>query len=128
MSAPDFHEFRALLAQFQLAGLRDLWVRADDWSIFLATASGSANPLTQTSALEPGPMIAPEEVVTAPYLGILSTIVQTAGTVGQGDRVADVLVLDDRRPVFAGRAGTVGRLLARDGDLVEYGQALLTIA
>lgn len=125
---PQLGEVRALLALFGRSQLRDLWVSAGDWSVFLARADGAANPAAGATVAQPVAAPAAEHVVTAPHLGIVCELTPTASVVAQGQRIAELRVLDERRPVLADRAGTVTALLAGEDALVEFGQPLLTIA
>ncbi len=127
MTAPALGEIRSLLALFRQSDLRDLWVGARDWSVFLAKPGGSPYP-NAPAAPSPAIAAAPADTVTAAHLGVVTELLPSGSAVAIGDKVAELAVLDERRAVLARGSGTVGRHLAPVGQFVEFGQPLLEIA
>lgn len=128
MSALEIGEVRALVRLFRGSDLRDLWIRTPGWSMFVAKPGAGANPGAQQPEPAPATPADPGSIVTAPTLGILGEALAVGSAVEAGSQIAVLHVLDERRPVAADRAGTVTAVLAGDGALVEFGEALVRIA
>ena len=126
MSAPALGEFRSLLALFRQSDLRDLSVRARDWSVFFAKPGGAPSPVSQPTPSSPAPTAV--HTATAPHLGVVAHLLPVATPIAAGTPIAEIAVLDERRAVLADRAGTVAAHLAQVGGLVEFGHGLVEIA
>ena len=78
---------------------------------------------------------APGDAITAPMLGTFyrasepgaAPFVEVGSQVSQGDTVGLIEVMKLFSPVVSDRAGRVVEILADNGSLVEYGQALVRI-
>ena len=61
--------------------------------------------------------------------GIIAHIyVKVGQMVGEGERLLDIEAMKMKIPLISSKSGTVTRLLVSEGDPVENGQALLSIA
>ncbi len=126
---------RALLDTLLANDWQELHVVSGDTEIFLARNGGGANPMRAAPpaapvAVPPPPSPAPasERSVTAPHVATLVDALPVGTRVAAGDRVATLHVLDDREDVAAPVAGTILRVDATPGALLDYGASLLVIA
>lgn len=118
-------EMRALLMQFEKSGLKDLYVRSKDWTVFMAQPGGAANPLQAAQfAAEPVNLAA----VSAPHLGIFEPVCAAGDAVSAGEVIAVIDVLGRKTEVTSGAAGRVAALHFAANDLVEFGEVLAEIA
>lgn len=101
-----------------------------------APAFITAAPVAAAPA--PAPVAAPAAVAAAPA-GAGDEVAQMGGVVAQiyvnqgqsvniGDRLLDLEAMKMMIPLTASRSGQVTRILVAQGDAVDGGQALLTIA
>lgn len=119
---------RAILRDFNQSSWRDLFVRTDDWQLFLARSDGGPNPLNAYPCHPLADSTAIESAsIAAQHLGIFLPAAQVGQKVGAGALVGTIRVLDRETPVTAETAGIVA-WLAADGEFVEYGARLVEIA
>jgi acetyl-CoA carboxylase biotin carboxyl carrier protein len=116
-------EMRALLMQFEKSGLKDMYVRSNDWTVFMAQPGGAANPMRL--AADTQHMI---ETVTAPHLGLFEPICSPGDAVAAGQTIAMIYALGRKTEVTSGSAGRVTAVLFSANDLVEFGEAVVAIA
>lgn len=119
-------DIRALLWQFQKAGLKDFYWRKDGLRLFLARRDGGANPMLAAvpAAVGEGTAVS----VTAPHLGLFELVSKVGDTVEAGAVVARIDVLGRKTDVLAKDAGRVVALGFATEDLVEFGDCLLELA
>lgn len=122
---------RALLAALTTSEWREVHVASGGTEIFIAKPGGRQNPMraattapTRPSA-DVGALVA---TVTAPHVASLHSVASAGAKVAQGDRIAVLRVLDEHHDLLAPAAGVVAATLAAPGDLVEFGQPVLTLA
>jgi len=120
-------DIRALLWQFQKAGLRDFHLRSAALEVFFAHPDGSANPML-AAAPAPASEDTQGAVVSAPHLGLFEPCCAVGDVVAPGGLVARIVVLGRKTYVFAPDGGRVLSLGAAANDLVEYGDSLLAFA
>lgn len=122
-------DIRALLWQFQKAGLRDLHLRGAGLQVFLARADGAENPML--AAASPALPLADDAactVVSAPHLGMFEPFCAVGELIVPGSLVARIDVLGRKTEVHAPDGGRVVALGCAANELVEYGDALFTFA
>ncbi|RIL07181.1 MAG: acetyl-CoA carboxylase biotin carboxyl carrier protein subunit [Proteobacteria bacterium] len=65
--------------------------------------------------------------VVAPVGGVVAWVAPVGHAVREGERVATLEAMKMQTPVVATRAGSVARVLVKEGDPVEAGQPLVTL-
>lgn len=124
-------EIRALLMQFEKSGLKDLYVRSKDWTVFLAQPDGAANPLQYASMVEPVSSVAAGAdfaAVSAPHLGLFEPACAPGDDVSAGQVIAMIDVLGRKTEITSASAGRVVSLKFAANDLVEFGEVVAEIA
>lgn len=123
---------RALLDTLLTSGWQQLHVASGDTEIFLVRDGGAANPMR---AAAPAPIVAtpaiqvgPETIVPVPHVATLERALAVGTQVTAGQAVATVRVLDEQEDIAAPISGTIVRVDAQPGSLLEYGATLLSIA
>jgi acetyl-CoA carboxylase biotin carboxyl carrier protein len=116
-------EIRALLMHFENGNWRDLYVRTDTWTVFMAKEDGAANPLLTSVASD-----VPGATIDAPHLGLFTASVAIGGTVIAGASIGQLEVLGDIEEVISDKAGRVSSIMTTGGALVEYGAPLIRLA
>ena len=116
-------EIRALLMQFEKSGLKDIHVRSQDWTVFMAQPGGAENPLRQAAGAEQV-----VESVSAPHLGLFEPVCMPGEVVAAGQVIARIDVLGRKTEVASASAGRVAVVHFTANDLVEYGEVLADIA
>jgi YD repeat-containing protein len=118
-------EIRALLMQFEKSGLKDIYVRSKDWTVFMAQPGGAANPLLAAPAVsDPVSLVA----VSAPHLGLFEPVCTLGDDVSAGQVIARIDVLGRKTEVTCGAAGRLAAVHFAANDLVEFGEVLAEIA
>lgn len=131
--AQAINDARALLGTLLASDWREIHVISGGTEIFLARPGGGANPMLAAPAA-PHPAapetIAParERAVKAPHVATLVDVLRVGTAVAAGDAVATLRVLDEQEVVAAPVAGTLYRIDAEVGVLLDYGAPLLVIA
>jgi biotin carboxyl carrier protein len=118
-------EIRALLRQFEKSGLKDMYVRSQDWTVFMALPGGAANPM-QTSPALAGPVNL--ALICAPHLGLFEPVCAPGDEVSAGQVIALIDVLGRKTEVTSAGAGRVVAINFAGYDLVEFGEVLAEIA
>lgn len=122
-------DIRALLWQFQKAGLRDMHLRSPALQVFLARHDGTANPMFAAAAMPvPSAEEAPTAVISAPHLGIFEPLCAVGECIAPGSLVARIDVLGRKTDVHCREGGRVTAIGFAANDLVEYGARLFTFA
>ena len=117
-------EMRALLRQFEKSGLKDMYVRADAWTVFMAQPGGAANPMRETQAPS-GPVDL--AVISASHLGLFEPLCASGDVVSAGQVIALLDVLGRKTEVTSAGAGRVEAINFAANDLVEFGDVLVEI-
>lgn len=118
-------EIRALLMQFEKSGLKDMYVRSEEWTVFMAQPNGAANPMREPQVLAgPGSLAA----ISAPHLGLFEPVCAVGETVSAGQVIALLDVLGRKTEVTSTGAGRVVAVNFAAHDLVEFGENLAEIA
>lgn len=102
----------------------------------LAVAPAPVAPLAAVASLAAAPAaLAPaaNEAVGSDELAqmggaVAHLYVKLGQMVGEGERLMDLEAMKMKIPVISSKAGTVTRILVAEGDAVENGQPLLSIA
>jgi biotin carboxyl carrier protein len=110
----------SLMERFDDLGLDELVLTVDGTTVEL-TSSGKP-PVVDGQAAAPT-----LHEVLAPSVGIVRTPAEQGSEVGADDLVCVLEVWTSTMPVQAGIGGTVRALHVREGELAEYGQALVSI-
>lgn len=125
-------DVRALLRQFQQAGLKDFYWRRGASGLFLARPDGTPNPMLAAPDVQGAATVgtveqAPPMMVRAPHLGLFEPCCTPGEAVDAGAVVARIDVLGRKTDIVAGAAGRVLALSFAANDLVEYGDCLLEL-
>ena len=123
--ASAIHEVRALLVQFERLPLRDLYWRGPEWSVFMARANGSANPMLAVG--EPEAAAVPSIALTAPHLGLFQPGCVVGEAVPAGALIGVIDVLGRKTEVVSTTAGCIVSICAASSGLVEFGDRLVEI-
>jgi acetyl-CoA carboxylase biotin carboxyl carrier protein len=128
---------RALLWIFEKSDYRDLHLRLEGYSVFLAKSGGHANPM-HDSPIGDRPLhdrIVPDvarstasHAIVAPHIASLISTLPLGSCVAMGDIVARLSLLDEFIDLKADYVGTVEAVSAEVGDLLEYGSPILELA
>lgn len=122
-------DIRALLWQFQKAGLRDLHLRSPALQVFLARHDGTTNPMfAPPPAAAPAAAEAPAAVICAPHLGVFEPLCAVGERIAPGSLVARIDVLGRKTDVHCREGGRVISVGFAANDLVEFGEQLFTFA
>ena len=119
MMTDPITEIRALLMQFAASGLKDMYFRSQDWTVFMAQRDGAANPMQL-----PGRQL---ETVRAPHLGLFEPACAAGDHVAAGQIIAMVDVLGRKTEVTSAVPGRVVAVHFAPHDLVEFGDVLAEI-
>ena len=123
--ADSIAEIRSLLMQFEKSGLKDIYVRSKDWTIFMAKPGAAANPLLPApAAADPASLAS----VSAPHLGLFEPVCAVGDAVSAGQVIARIDVLGRKTEVTCGAAGRLAAFHFAANDLVEFGEVLAEIA
>lgn len=126
------NDARVLLDTLLASGWCEIHVVSGNTEIFLARNGARANPMRSVplpaqaaldAALTPGPKTS----VTAPHVATLVHALPVGTAVAAGQIIATLRVLDEQEDVEAPVSGTIVRLDAVVGDLIDYGAPLLAI-
>ena len=126
-------DVRALLRRFNRMDYRDIWVRHDDFELFIARAGGSANPLrhqaatSDMDAVVSAPQAVAASVIAAPHIGTFLSALPPGSRVEAGAAVAWMDLLGEVIEVPAAIAGIVAAVTPQAGELVEYGAPLVSL-
>lgn len=120
MTVDQISEVRAMLALFSRSDWSDLHLRTSSIELFIARPGGAANPIAtaRADAVE----------VRAPHVATLHWLAGVGAEFAIGEAVATLDLLGEKVEVPATSEGRVIIHRSRSGDLVEYGQILLTMA
>lgn len=128
--AQAINDARALLDTLLASGWGEVHVVSGDTEIFIARQRGAPNPM-RAAPPEAGSGAtvppAPERLVSAPHVATLVDALPLGTVVAVGDAIATLRVLEDREIVEAPVAGTIVRIDATIGSLLDYGAPLLAI-
>ena len=105
--------------------------KSSEWTELALSLDGIRLELTKPDAERTGAPPAPapaERTVTSPSIGIFHLQAKPGDAVEPDDVVATLQVLKLTMDVKAGARGTVQTVHATDGDMVEHGQPLFTVA
>lgn len=123
---------RALLDTLLTHGWQQLYLVSGDTEIFLARDGGGSNPMRMVAAAPvvtaPAAQAGPETAVPVPHVATLEQVLAVGTHVIVGQTVATVRVLDEQEDIIAPVSGTIVRVDAAPGALLEYGATLLSIA
>jgi acetyl-CoA carboxylase biotin carboxyl carrier protein len=118
-------EMRALLMQFEKSGLKDMYVRSNDWTVFMAQPGGAANPMQAAQVLAGPDNLA---VSRAPHLGLFEPFCAVGDYVSAGQVIASVDVLGRKTEITSVGAGRVAAVNFVAKDLVEFGEVVAEIS
>lgn len=124
---PTVIDVRALLRDFGKSDWRELALDGKGWALFMAKPGARSNPFTSTVTASHGSDAVTAQTVSAPHLGILALQCGEGQWVKEGEALGALHVLDRVTPLMSTGAGRVS-LHFKDGDLIEYGNAVLSIA
>lgn len=127
MMKPTIIDVRALLRDFGKSDWRELALDGKDWALFMAKPGAGLNPFTSAVTASHGSDAVIAETVSAPHLGILALQCGEGQWVKEGEPLGTLHVLDRVTPLMSTGAGRVS-LHFKDGDLIEYGNTVLSIA
>jgi biotin carboxyl carrier protein len=127
--ASGINNARALLRDFLRSDWKSCHLTTDDLELFFSRdpairAPHATSPVAQATTVE-AQVIA---TLTAPHLGTLVDLVSPGVVLAPGDRYGRIAVLDAERDLIADVGGTVLHHRFAAGDLVEFGQAIATLA
>lgn len=118
---PIIENTRALLRLFEQSGRRDLYLRTGDYRLFIARNDGGENPMRAERAATDASQLTAPHVATLEWTAAVGTMLST------GDPVARLSLLDEIIELQSEHAGAVSSIDAETGQLLEYGDAILTL-
>jgi acetyl-CoA carboxylase biotin carboxyl carrier protein len=122
----SLHDIRALVTLVDRSPWRELYVRTDGWTAFLAKPGAGPNPMRQ-----PVPAIAETVadtfVIRAPHLGLFTASLPVGSVVDVDAVVGMIEVLGSFSEVCTDLGGVIESVPAASGALVEYGAPLVLI-
>lgn len=129
-SLEAINDARALLDALLANDWREIHTRSGDVEIFIARDGGAPNPMRDVAPPARAAPVArePDQAVTAPHIATLAEVLPAGTKVTRGQTLATLRVLDDSHPVEAPVGGTITRLDAAIGDLLDYKAPILSIA
>lgn len=125
------NEARAMLLQFARSPLKDLYLRTDAVTMFMARAQGGPNPMRgakNAPLAAVAPHASPAVAVVAPHLGLFTPSVSIGDHVPAGGVLGTLDVLGRTTDVISDSAGVVAAIHFAANDLVEFGEALVDVA
>jgi biotin carboxyl carrier protein len=112
------------------SGWKDIHVVSAGTEIFIAREGGRSNPMRQAAAA-PATAVAPTpleaEVVTAPHVASVVSVLAVGTIVSAGDRVATIRVLDEEEIISAPSAGSVAAIHVDAGALIEFKAPIVSL-
>lgn len=121
----DIQEIRALLLQFERSRLKDMYVRAGDWAVFMAKLDGAGNPMFANAPLVEGEAVARLTGAKAPHLGLFEPARNLGDLVEPGEVIGAIDVLGRKTEILSEAAGTIVSL--SPAKLVEYADSLVEL-
>lgn len=123
------NDARALLSTLISSEWQELHVVSGDTEIFVARHGAGANPMraAQASDAVEAPAAGPELQMKAPHVATVIAALPVGTSVSAGQKVATLRVLDEEEDVLSPVSGTIVRIDAEGGALVEYDDPLLSI-
>lgn len=126
------HHREVALSADDLAVLLESF-KSSEWTELALSLDGIRLELTKPDAQRPAPAesAAPtpaEHTVRSPSIGVFHPRAKAGDAVDEDDVLATLQVLKVTMNVKAGARGTVQSAHAADGDMVEHGQPLFTVA
>jgi acetyl-CoA carboxylase biotin carboxyl carrier protein len=115
---------RALIDALLASEYQELHVRGEGFEIFLARAGGGPNPMLAGVEEVPAQAAEPGLSITAPHVATIAWVAAEGTVLAAGDVLARLEVLGEESELLALQAGRVVRILARPGQLVEYGEPI----
>ena len=116
-------DLAVLLESFKSSEWTELALSLDGIRLELTKPDAQRRPATAKPEV-----VASEHTVRSPSIGIFHPTAQAGDTVEAEDVVARLQVLKLTIDVKAGAGGAVQTVHATDGDMVEHGQPLFTVA
>jgi biotin carboxyl carrier protein len=121
----DIQEVRALLLQFERAHLRDMYLRAGDWAVFMTKLDGASNPMLAVEPLAASEASVRLTGARAPHLGLFDPVCVVGDVLEKGAVIGAIDVLGRRTEVTSEAAGTIVSL--SPAALVEFGESLVEL-
>lgn len=119
-----------LCAEFERCGWRELHVEIEGLELYLSVDPNAPGLDGFCAGAEDAAATTVQKTQTllAPQLGTIAKISVSVGDAFDvGDELYRLAVLDETRSVVAEAPGVVREFHAAEGDLVEFGQAVLSI-
>lgn len=116
-------EVQALLNEFMRSEWRDLYVRTEHCSLFIAKPAGGPNPMrtaVERRARE-------TTMLRSPQLGTVVSMLEAGSPVDVGTIVGQIQVLDELIPIKSEQRGVIDAVLIERGALAEYETPLLRL-
>lgn len=123
------NDARALLASLLSSEWQEVHVVSGDTEIFIARHGAGANPMRVSPPQEPIEAIAtgPELQMKAPHVATVVDTLPVGTSVSAGQKVATLRVLHEEEDVLSPTSGTIVRIDAAQGVLVQYDDPLLAL-
>jgi biotin carboxyl carrier protein len=121
---PPLHEVRALLRAFTKSDWRAAEVRAGDLEVWF---SRDASLRPDYGVQAPEAVLAGAEL-KAPHLGTLAWLADLGSVIEAGAEYGRLRVLDEERVLLAESGGVVAQHRRAVGELVEFGEPLVSLA
>jgi biotin carboxyl carrier protein len=130
--AAAIDDARALMDALLAAGWREIHVVNGETELFIARDDGGPNPMRAVSAqpADEAPQAraaGAEHVVKAPHVATFVSVSPEGSWVEQGEALARLSVLDEEEDLAAPVSGYVGASSFASGDLIEFGDVVVTI-
>lgn len=121
----DIQEIRALLLQFERSRLKDMYVKAGDWAVFMARLDGADNPMLAIAPLVEDHAAERLTGAKAPHLGLFEPAKSLGDLVAPGEVIGVIDVLGRKTEVISEAAGTI--VVLSPAALVEYADSLVEL-
>lgn len=118
---------RALMDALLEHGWKQVHVASEGLEIFIAREDGGPNPMLEPAVPARDVEVGPEFTIEAPHVGTFDWAVTAGQLVSIGEVVAKLSLLDEAVEILSDCSGVVRSVLAKAGDLVEFGQQLVII-
>jgi biotin carboxyl carrier protein len=130
--ATAIDDARALMDALLGADWREIHVVSGETELFIARDDGGPNPMRAVPAqpVDEAPearAAGTEHAVKAPHVATFVSALPEGSWVGQGEPLARLSVLDEEEDLAAPVSGHVGISSFASGDLIEFGDVIVTI-
>lgn len=102
-------------------------VRSGEFEMYASRTANAHNPMLYGDNEQTGSDHSEAIEIGSPQLGTVHIEVTVGDEVRSDSTIGWLEVLDERRPIAAGHAGTVIAIIARDSALIEFDEPLVKL-